>query len=259
MYTGKKDNAPCIISLFMFICATCSHAVAVVLLLIPRVVFVVSNHLVPPCLLLPPLVYRSFVRWPQIPPEFAHDVHGHGLNDPHQGDGGNGVNGAASRAAPRGRKSEGGRPNPGGMGGVMVGGGGHERSSSVGRSGSGSLAPAAAAAAAAVAAAAAGVNGVSRGVLIGKGIGGPGRRPGHDQGHVRSGSGPLMMGHGGGGGSGQMLGLVGGDMAMDTDWDGARGPLPSLDMVTGGLRKLNGRHGNGGGQGGGAEVRKDEG
>lgn len=63
-----------------------------------------------------------------------------------------------------------------------------------------------------------------------------------------------MMAHGGVGGQG--LGLVGGDMAMDSDWDGAGGPLPSLDMVTGGLRKLHGRHANGGGQGAGAEVSK---
>lgn len=158
-------------------------------------------------------------------------MHGHGLNDGVGGDNGNGLNATPSRAAPRGRKSESARPNATPPPGAGNGVGGHERSSSVGRSGRSTMAPAAAAAAAAVAAAAAG--------SMTQGMGGLG-----GGGHVRSGSGPVLMGQRGDG------------MPMDSDWTGGHDRLPSLDLVTGGLRKLHGgRHGNSGGQGGGPEVR----
>lgn len=167
----------------------------------------------------------------QIPIEFAHDVHGHGLNDAVGGDMSAAVLSTPARPAPRGRKPDGVRPNASPPPGAMsAGGGGHERSSSLGRQGRSGMLPgaAAAAAAAAVTAAATGVNG---------------------GGHVRSGSQQGLMAQRGLGGQGVDA------MKIETDWDAARGPLPSLHSVTGGLRNLHGgRHGSGG-QGGGAEVR----
>lgn len=174
----------------------------------------------------------------QIPPEFAHDVHGHGLNDGilgapgGMGDVGNGGVPSASKAAPRGggRKSEAGRSIAAGLGVDVNGSGARERSSSLSgmNLGGSSGAAAAAAAAAAVTAAASGLCG---------------------GGHNRVGA-----------GGGAFMGQMGDGMKIeDSDWDGGQGPLPSLDMVTGGLRKLHGgRHGSGGGKGAGAEVRGDK-
>ena len=95
--------------------------------------------------------------------------------------------------------------------------------------------------AAAAAAAAAIVTAASAGGGMSGGVGPNGMNAG---GHARSGS----------GGGALMGGQRPGDsLAMDTDWDVGHGPLPSLDLVTGGLRNLHGgRHG--GGQGGAAEV-----
>lgn len=128
----------------------------------------------------------------------------------------------------------------------------------------------AAASAAAAAVTAAAVPGtVARGVLNGKAglgvrvsppgagaggrAGGGGRGEGRggivgrrEQGHVRSGSASVVMeAHGQ---------VVDSGMVVDSDWEGVDGPLPSLDLVTSGLR-LPGRHGNGIAQAAGAEVR----
>ena len=166
-------------------------------------------------------------------------MHGHGLNDGAMGAAGDAGGASGSAKTTARRKSEAGRSNgngsgsggKGGGGGGVGGGGGHERSASLGQSGLlAGMTPAAAAAAAAVTAAAA----------AGGGRGGAG--------HNRTGSGPMLMGQRGGGDG----------MSVDKqEWDsGGRGPLPSLDSVTGGLRNLQGgRHGSGGGQGGGTEVR----
>lgn len=185
-----------------------------------------------PALSLALLIPHKTIRSAQIPAEFAHDVHGHGLTDsasaPGAGAGeGSGGSTTASKAAPRGGR----KPDPARQhAGIPTGSGvpGHERSLSLGQSG---MTPgaAAAAAAAAVTAAASGVRG---------------------GGHNRTGSGPALMGP---------RGMEGMGMGMEkAEWDGGQGPLPSLDSVTGGLRTLHGgMHGNGGGgQGGGAEVRE---
>lgn len=170
----------------------------------------------------------------QIPPEFAHDVHGHGLNDGVGGGVGDGGNG--SKGVRGGRKStDSNRSSVGSSKQISAPGGGgnsrgHERSSSLGQSG---MAPAAAAAAAAVTAAATAAAG-------GRGGGG---------GHIRTESGSALMGR------------REDCMAMEKGvWDGGgHGRLPSLDSVTGGLRNLHGsgggrRNGNVGGQGVGTEV-----
>lgn len=148
--------------------------------------------------------------------------------------------GGARGAVPRGRKSEGWRPGANPPPGALTGGvGAMERSSSVGRLGGRpgmAMGPAAAAAAAAAI-----VTAASAGGSMSGGVGPNGM---HAGGHARSGSGGAAM-MGGGGRPGDSL-------AMDTDWDVGHGPLPSLDLVTGGLRNLHGgRHGGGGG---GAEV-----
>lgn len=218
--------------------------------------------------------YRSpFVPYPvlatfplQIPPEFAHDVHGHGLGETTDASGPS-ATGTPSRAVPRGRKVDSQGQHLGGSGGGSNGpmsgdpndhgGSGTQRSSSVGRPSrsSGTLA-AISAATAAVAAAAVPGNG-ARGVLNGKaGVSGRGYPPGggsgggvggqgrviHRQEHglERSGSASVVVGP---------HGLMG-DGGVETDWEGVAGPLPSLDVV--GLRGP-GRHGNGTGPGG--EVR----
>ncbi|CAN0180960.1 unnamed protein product, partial [Ectocarpus sp. 6 AP-2014] len=178
-------------------------------------------------------VRRGF--FPEIPPEFAHDVHGHGLNDGVGGGLGDGGN--VPKAGVRGgRKSTDSNRSSVGSSSKQVnasGGGGnrgHERSSSLGQSG---MAPAAAAAAAAVTAAATAAAG------------------GRGGGHIRTESGSALMGR------------REDCMAVEKGvWDAGghgHGRLPSLDLVTGGLRNLHGsggggRNGNGGGQGVGTEM-----
>lgn len=170
-------------------------------------------------------------------------MHGHGLNDGilgvpvGMGDVINDGASSASKVTPRGgggssggRRSDSGRSSASlaaaGVGFDVDGMGGRERSSSLSGMNPGSASSSASSAAAAAAAA--------------------GLRGGGE--HSRAGAG------------GAFLGQMGDGMNVeDGDWNGGQGPLPSLDMVTGGLRNLHGgRHGNGGGRGAGAEVREAE-
>lgn len=166
--------------------------------------------------------------------------------------------GTPSRAASRGRKSEP-QPHSGHSDMGPPGSGMGPRSSSVGRSPQppGMLASMSGGAAGVASSAAAG--GGARGVLNGK-LGGDGR--GYqgggagvvdgqgcslqrtDHGHVRSGSASVVVGQ-----HGQMV-----NRRMNADWNGVGGPLPSLDVLTSGLRG-HGMHVNINGQGGGGEVR----
>lgn len=198
----------------------------------------------------------------QIPPEFAHDVHGHGMGEPGDSSGPTPA-GTPSRTAPRGRKSE---PQPHPRHGDTMcrpGGGIGPRSSSVGRSPQppGMLASISGGPAGVASSALAG-NG-ARGVLNGK-LGGDGR--GYQGGgagaadgqgcsiqppdHVlmRSGSASVVVGQ-----HGHM-----GNRRTNTDWNGVGGPLPPLDVLTSGLTsglRGHGMHVNINGQGSGGEVR----
>lgn len=209
----------------------------------------------------------------QIPPEFAHDVHGHGLGDPASESSGNAANGTNPRVAPRGRKADvaragAGVPSSASAAGNRVSGAVANsatqaaRSSSVGRSGRAAavmMTPGGAALPAPQ-----GSVSSSRGVLSGAaggdnqcgrsspsvGPSGASRVPrSHADGHVRAcSSGSALAPHAGGDHAGD-------GVAMDTEWETVDGRLPSLDMVTGGLGIPRG-HGNAVSQAVGAEVRE---
>ncbi|CAM9478840.1 unnamed protein product, partial [Sphacelaria rigidula] len=175
-------------------------------------------------------VRRGF--FPDIPPEFAHDVHGHGMGEPGDSSGPTPA-GTPSRTAPRGRKSE---PQPHPRHGDTMcrpGGGIGPRSSSVGRSPQppGMLASISG-----------GPAGVASSALAGNGARGP---PDHVL--MRSGSASVVVGQ-----HGHM-----GNRRTNTDWNGVGGPLPPLDVLTSGLTsglRGHGMHVNINGQGSGGEM-----